>query len=122
MSVNKVILLGNVGKTPHVKTFDNGNKVAMFTVATTERWTGNNGEKNSQTEWHNVSIFGKAVDFIEKYVDKGSQVFIEGKIRTRSYTDQHGEQKYITEIISQSLQMLGGKKNDSSNEEDDMPY
>lgn len=127
MAINKAILLGNVGKTPEIRTFDNGNKVASFSVATTEKWIDRDGEKKEYTEWHNVSVMGKTAEFVEKYVKKGAQVLVEGKIRTRSYTNTNGEKRFVTEVVSQSLQLIGGKKDDSPKNdfddsfEDDLP-
>jgi len=116
MSVNKVILLGRVGKDPEVRSFDNGNKVANFSLATSETWKDKNGEKQESTEWHNVSVFGKLADIVESYVLKGQELYIEGKIKTRSWDDQNGDKKYTTEIVlnvfGDKLQMIGGKKQD----------
>lgn len=112
MSINKVILVGNVGKDPEVRTFDSGNKVANFPLATSEKYTNKSGEKVENTEWHNIAVFGKLADIVEKYVVKGQQLYIEGKIKTRSW-EKDGEKKYMTEIVlmgfNDSLQMLGTK-------------
>ena len=121
MAVNRVILFGNVGKNPEVKTFENGNKVVSFTVATSEIWTDKDGERKEQTEWHNISVFGKTADFVEKYVEKGARVFIEGKLRTRSFTTQSGEKRFITEILCQSIQLLDKKKSDNASQEYNQP-
>ena len=114
MSVNKAIILGNVGNDPEIKTFDNGNKVANFSIATSEKWTDKQGEKQEQTEWHNVAVFGKLADIVESYVKKGQQLYIEGKIKTRSWEDADGQKKYMTEIalygFDDTLQMLGKKE------------
>lgn len=107
--VNKVILLGNLGKDPEVKAIDNGRKVARFTLATTESYRNQQGERVDQTEWHNVVFWGPVVDVIDKYLKKGNQVYIEGKINNRSYDDKDGNKKYITEIVGQTLTLLGGK-------------
>ena len=82
MSVNKVILIGNVGRDPEIVTFDNGNKVANLSLATSERWTNKSGEKQEATEWHNLAVFGKLADIVEKWVKKGQQLYIEGKIKS----------------------------------------
>ncbi len=107
--VNKVILLGNLGKDPEVKAIDNGRKVARFTLATTESYRNQQGERVDQTEWHNVVFWGPVVDVIDKYLKKGNQVYVEGKINNRSYDDKEGNKKYITEIVGQTLTLLGGK-------------
>jgi single-strand DNA-binding protein len=113
MSVNKVILLGNVGKDPEIRYLDNNVAVANFTLATTERgFTSRDGQQvPDRTEWHNIVAWRGLAQVIEKYVKKGTQLYIEGKIRTRSYDDKDGNKRYITEIFADNLQMLG-KKND----------
>lgn len=100
-SINKAIILGRLGKDPQINTFSNGGKIANFSVATSETWIDKQtGEKKERTEWHNVVITNPAlVTLAEKYLTKGSQVYIEGSIRTREYTDQNGLKRYITEII-----------------------
>jgi single-strand DNA-binding protein len=108
--VNKVILIGNLGNDPEVRTFDSGKTAASFSLATSESYKDKTtGEKKSLTEWHNVVLWGGLADIAGKYLKKGSKVFIEGKIRTRSYNDSNGAKKYITEIVGDSLQMLGEK-------------
>lgn len=113
MSVNKATLLGNVGKDPEIRTFDNGNKVANFSLATSEKYTKKDGEKVENTEWHNVSVFGKLADIVETWVKKGQQLYIEGKIKTRSY-EKDGEKRYVTEIVLNGfgdvLQMIGKRE------------
>ena len=111
--VNKVILLGNLGKDPEVRAIDNGRKVARFTLATTESYRNQQGERVDQTEWHNVVFWGPVTDVIEKYLKKGNQVYIEGKISNRSYDDKDGVKKYITEIVGQNLTLVGGKPSGS---------
>ena len=115
--VNKVILLGNLGKDPEVKAIDNGRKVARFTLATTESYRNQQGERVDQTEWHNVVFWGPVVDVIDKYLKKGNQVYVEGKINNRSYDDKDGNKKYITEIVGQTLTLLGGKPQASGDNE-----
>jgi len=115
MSVNKAILLGRVGKDPEIRDFDNGNKVANFSLATSETWKDKNtGEKKEQTEWHNIAVFGKLAEIVESYVKKGQELYVEGKIKTRYWEDQNGDKKYITEIVlngfGDTLQMIGSKK------------
>jgi single-strand DNA-binding protein len=109
MSVNKVILVGNVGKDPEVRYLEKNVAVANFPLATTERgYKMNNGtEVPDRTEWHNIVAWRQTAEFIEKYVKKGSQVFIEGKLKTRSYEDKTGNKRYITEIYADQLQLLG---------------
>ena len=106
--INKAILVGNLGKDPEVRAIEGGRKVANFSLATTESYKDKNGERVDSTEWHNIVFWGPIVDVIEKYLKKGSQVYIEGKIRTRSYDDKEGLKKYTTEIVGQTLTMLGG--------------
>ncbi len=106
--VNKAIILGNLGNDPEVKTLEGGVRVASFSVATSEKWTDKNGDKKEETQWHNIVFFGKVVDVIEKYVKKGSQIYIEGKLKTTSYDDKDGIKRYQTRIIGQSLNLIGG--------------
>ena len=137
MSVNKVILLGNVGKDPEVKYFDNGTAVASFTLATTERgYTASNGtEVPSRTEWHNIVCWRGLAKIAEQYVRKGGQLYIEGKIRTRSYEDKNSVKKYVTEVYADTLELLGGRRSEdatpaqttctnapSPSQEDDLPF
>ncbi|HSZ24534.1 MAG TPA: single-stranded DNA-binding protein [Cytophagaceae bacterium] len=107
--VNKVILLGNLGKDPEVRVFEGGTKKAAFSLATGETFLDKNGQRQERTEWHNVVFWGNIVDVIEKYLKKGTQVYVEGRITTRSYDDKDGQKKYITEIVGTSMTLLGGK-------------
>jgi single-strand DNA-binding protein len=104
--VNKVILVGNLGKDPEIKTFENGRKVAKFPLATSETYTDRNGQRQEKTEWHNIVFWGNIADVIEKYLKKGSQIYMEGKLATRSY-EQDGVKKYITDIEGNTMTMLG---------------
>lgn len=115
MSVNKVILIGNVGKDPEVRYFDNGGAVANFSLATTERgYTAANGTQvPDRTDWHNIVLWRGLAEVAEKYVKKGSKLYIEGKIKTRSYDDASGNKRYVTEIWGDSMEMLD-RKPDSS--------
>lgn len=115
--VNKVILIGNLGKDPEIRTMESGRKVANFPLATTEVYKDRSGERVETTEWHNIVLWGPSAEVAEKYLRKGMQVFIEGKLRTRSYEDKEGAKKYITEVQGQTLTMLGGKQqgNEGSN-------
>lgn len=106
MSINKVILVGNVGRDPEVRHLESSVSVATFTLATSETYTNKSGEKVTQTEWHNIVCWRGLATVVEKYVKKGMQLYIEGRIRTRSY-DQDGVKKYVTEINADDLQMLG---------------
>jgi single-strand DNA-binding protein len=112
MSVNKVILIGNVGKNPEVRYFDNGGAVANFSLATTERgYTAANGTQvPDRTEWHNIVMWRSLAEIAEKYVKKGSKIYIEGKIRTRSYDDANGNKRYVTEIWGDSMELLDKKE------------
>lgn len=111
--VNKVILIGNVGKDPEVKHLENGVTLAKFSLATTEVYKKDN-EKRSTTEWHNVVAFRNLGDIVKNYVKKGDALYIEGKIQTRSWEDKDGNRKYITEIVANNMQMLGGGKSEES--------
>ncbi|MDR1780532.1 MAG: single-stranded DNA-binding protein [Tannerella sp.] len=116
MALNKVILIGNVGKDPVIKYFDSGNAVANFTVATNERgYTLSNGtEVPERTEWHNIVVSRDRVQFVEKFVKKGSLVYVEGKIRTRSYEDASGQKRYVTEIYADKVEFYDiGRKPDA---------
>lgn len=106
---NKVQLIGNLGNAPEVKTTENGKKLARFAVATNESYRNANGEKVTETTWHNLVAWGKVADIAEKYLSKGSEVAIEGKLINRSYTDKDGNKKYITEVQVNELLMLGSK-------------
>ena len=122
MSVNKVILIGNVGKDPDVKYFDNGSAVANFTLATTERgYTAANGTAiPDRTEWHNVVCWRGLAKVAEQFVRKGSQVYIEGKIRSRTYDDANGIKRFVIEIYADNLELLG-RKRDGSDGVDSQP-
>ena len=114
MSVNKVILLGYVGKDPEIKEFENG-KVAKITIATTEKGYKLKSGKDipDRTEWHNIMLWGGLAEVAEKYINKGQQVYIEGKIHTRSWADKEGITHYITEVVASDLQMLGKREEGS---------
>ena len=120
-SLNKVMLIGNVGRDPEVRYLDQGaaqagqsTKVATFTLATTDRYRDRSGELRENTEWHNIVVWRQLADVSEKYIRKGSQVYIEGHIRTRSYNDQQGQKKYITEIVADNLQLLGRREGEGA--------
>lgn len=108
MALNKVMLIGNVGKDPEVRFLDNsGTKVAQFTLATTERHRDWNGEPHENTEWHNIVAWRNSADIVEKYVKKGAQVYIEGRLRTQEWTDRDGVKRRTTKVHADSVQMLG---------------
>lgn len=106
-SLNKVMLIGNLGKDPELKVTPSGQPVARFSIATTETWKNPQGEKQSKTEWHNVVVWGKQAEIAEKFLRKGKQVLVEGRIQYREYTDQAGVKKYVTEIRCDHFVMLG---------------
>jgi len=107
--VNKVILVGHVGKDPEVRYLEGGVAVARFSLATSESYKNKNGEKVEQTEWHNVTVWRQLAEIVDKYVKKGQLLYIEGKIRTRSVGEE-GNKKYFTDIIADQMTMLGGKR------------
>tara|TARA_B100000768_G_C11268637_1_gene372311 strand:+ start:638 stop:1033 length:396 start_codon:yes stop_codon:yes gene_type:complete len=109
--VNKVILVGNLGKDPEVKYLDSGVAVANFSLATTENYKNKEGERVSQTEWHNVVLWRGLAEVAEKFLKKGSNIYIEGKIKTRKWEDKDGNTRYSTEILGDNMTMLGGKLN-----------
>ncbi len=108
MSVNKAILIGNLGKDPEVRFTNNGKAVARFPIATSEVWTDAEGNRQERTEWHNIIVWGKQGETCGQYLAKGRQVFVEGSIRSRSYDDKSGNKRYITEIVAQRIRFLGG--------------
>ncbi|MDB5896150.1 MAG: single-stranded DNA-binding protein, partial [Rhodoferax sp.] len=110
-SVNKVILIGNLGRDPEVRTFPSGDRVANVTLATTETWKDKQtGERRELTEWHRVTFRGGLVGVVEQYLRKGSQIYVEGSIRTRKYTDASGVEKYATDINANEMTMLGSRQ------------
>ncbi len=127
--VNKVILVGNLGKDPQVNYLDNGVAVANFSLATTESYKNKEGEKVSQTEWHNIVLWRGLAEVAEKYLKKGSSIYIEGKIKTRKWEDKEGVTRYSTEVLADNMTMLGGRQTSSedkteepSKSEDDLPF
>lgn len=112
--VNKVILVGNVGADPEVKYLDGGIAVANIRLATTENYRDKSGERISQTEWHNVIFWRGLAETVEKYVKKGMKLYIEGRIRTRSWDDQNGVKRYTTEIFADNMQMLSSKQDQTT--------
>lgn len=106
--INKVILVGRLGADPEVKTVSGGNTVARLSLATSENWTDREGQRQERTEWHRVVVWGKLAELCGKYLNKGRQVYVEGRLQTRSWEDQQGQKRYTTEIVAQTVQFLGG--------------
>lgn len=107
--VNKVIVVGRLGADPEVKTVSGGQSVARLSVATSENWTDREGQKQERTEWHRIVVWGKLADLCGKYLSKGRQVYLEGRLQTRSWEDQQGQKRYTTEIVANTVQFLGGQ-------------
>lgn len=117
-SVNKAIIVGNLGQDPATKYMPNGEAVTNISVATTEKWTDkSSGEKKEITEWHRITFYRKLAEIAGQYLKKGSSVYIEGRIQTRKWSDKDGVERYTTEIIADSLQMLGGKSQSGDEQE-----
>lgn len=116
--INKVILIGRLGADPEVKTVTGGNNVARLSVATSENWTDREGQKQERTEWHRVVVWGKLADLCGKYLSKGRQVYVEGRLQTRSWEDQQGQKKYSTEIVANTVQFLGSNQRDQQTSHD----
>ncbi|AGX87689.1 single-stranded DNA-binding protein [Candidatus Symbiobacter mobilis] len=120
-SVNKVILIGNLGRDPEIRSFSNGDRVANVTIATTERWRDKqSNEMRDQTEWHRLVFHSRLVDIVEQYLRKGSQVYVEGSLRTRKWTDKDGQERNTVEIRVDQMKMLGSRN--VPNEEDEPGY
>lgn len=116
-TINKVMLIGNIGKDPEIRYGASGAAIANFSLATTESWKDKTtGEAKEQTEWHRCNAFGKTAEVIGQYVKKGAKIFIEGRLQTRKWTDKGNVERYITEIIVENMQMLGGKSDKAANE------
>ena len=107
--VNKAIILGNLGQDPDIRTSPNASVVANISVATSEVWKDQQGEKQERTEWHRVVMFGKTAEIAQKYLNKGSKIYLEGRLQTRKWTDKDGIARYSTEIVADTFQMLDGK-------------
>ncbi|MCD6213500.1 MAG: single-stranded DNA-binding protein [Candidatus Desulfofervidus sp.] len=130
-AINKVILIGHLGADPELRYTPNGTPVANFRVATTERWINKQGERMESTEWHRIVAWGKLGEFCGQYLNKGKQIYIEGRLRTRSWEDRDGKKQWTTEIIAQRLQLLGKPEKPSEEEapvpeeapvEEDIPF
>ena len=115
--VNKVILIGNLGKDPEVRYLEGGSAVAKFTLATTESYKDKTGKKIDQTEWHNIVVWRGLAEVAEKYLKKGMQIYVEGKLRSRSWEDKEGNKKYTTEIVGDTFTILGRKEDNQSRDE-----
>ena len=107
--VNKVILVGNLGQDPEVRYMPNGNAVANLSIATSESWKDQQGQMQERTEWHRLTMYRRLAEVAGEYLRKGSQIYVEGKLQTRKWQDQQGQDKYTTEVIVDQMQMLGGK-------------
>ena len=129
-SINKVILIGNLGADPEIRYTSSGTAVANFRIATNDRWTNKNGEKEERTEWHRIVAFGRLGEICGEYLSKGKPVYIEGRLQTRTWEDRDGNQRTTTEIIATTMQMLGGggggqsqnTQDPSSLDGDDIPF
>ncbi len=117
-SLNKVMLIGRLGKDPEVRYTQSGSPVATFSVATSERWKDNGGNPQERTEWHNVVIWNKLAEIVKRYLTKGALVYLEGKLTTRKWQDQSGGNRYTTEVVCNKMVMLGGKRNGPGQEPD----
>lgn len=115
-SVNKVILIGNLGKDPETRYMPSGDAITNITLATTDNWKDKNGEKQERTEWHRIAFFGKLAEIAGEYLKKGSQVYVEGRLQTRKWQDKDGQDRYTTEIVADRMQMLGSRGGCNSSE------
>ena len=115
--LNKITLIGHLGKDPEVKHLDSGKTVANFSIATSDNWKHKNGEKQSSTEWHNIVCWEKLGEIAEKYLNKGSLIYLEGKLTTRTWEDKDGNTRYTTEVLANTIKMLGGKNGEAKKEE-----
>lgn len=116
-SINKVFLIGHLGQEVALRYMPNGDAVANLSLATTESWKDKNGEKQEKTEWHRVSMFGRLAEVANEFLRKGSQVYVEGRLQTRKWTDKEGADRYTTEIIANEMKMLGGKREEAPKKE-----
>ena len=115
--INKVIIVGNLGNDPEIRTMPNGEMIANISVATSESWTDkNSGEKKTQTEWHRIVLYRRLAEIAGQYLKTGSQVYIEGRLKTRKWQDNNGQDRYTTEIQGDNLQMLGGRQDAAQNQ------
>ena len=107
--VNKVILIGNLGKDPEMRYMESGGAIANLTLATSEQWKDKSGEKHEKTEWHRVVFFGRLAEVVGEYLKKGSKIYVEGKIQTRKWQDNQGQDRYTTEVVGREMQMLDSR-------------
>jgi single-strand DNA-binding protein len=123
-SVNKVILVGNLGRDPEVRYMPSGDALASFSIATTDNWKDKNGQKQERTEWHRISMFGKLAEIAGEYLKKGSSVYVEGRLQTRKWQDKEGNERQTTEVVADRMQMLGGKSGGNTYEvmDEDQSY
>ena len=127
-SLNKCMIIGNLGHDPEMKYLPNGNAVCNFSIATKEEWKDQAGTPHNKTEWHKIVVFGKLAEICGQWLKKGNQTYIEGKIQTRNWDDRDGNKKYTTEIVANVMTMLGGNiegsksANDSESQDDDLPF
>jgi single-strand DNA-binding protein len=117
MSLNKVMLIGNLGRDPETRFSPDGGAVTNLSLGTTHSWKGKDGKKNEETEWHRVVMFGKLAEIASEYLAKGSQIYVEGRIKTRKWTDKQGVEKYTTEITCDTMKMLGERKSKQESEQ-----
>ena len=133
--INKCILVGRLGNDPELKYTNSGSAVSNISIATTEKWTDKSGERQEKTEWHKVVVFGKSAEFAGEYAHKGSLVYVEGRLQTRSWEDREGNKRYTTEIVAQNFRLLDSKRDreestapkeeesyQSPNDESDVPF
>ena len=113
-SINKVILVGNLGKDPEIRYLPSGDSVANITIATSSKYKGKDGNMVEETEWHRITFFGKLAEIVGQYLKKSSSVYVEGRLKTRKYTDKDGAEKYSTDIVANEMQMLGGRPSGDS--------
>tara|TARA_R100000963_G_scaffold33635_1_gene26107 strand:- start:2143 stop:2541 length:399 start_codon:yes stop_codon:yes gene_type:complete len=123
-TLNKVMLIGNLGRDPETRYTNSGSAVANFSIATTDRWTDRQGERQERTEWHDIVVFDRLADLSQNYLRKGSTVYIEGRLQTKSWEGQEGEKKYRTEVVATAVQFLDkigdGKGNENGNQESEL--
>jgi len=120
--VNKVIIIGRLGGDPEVKTIAGGNTVARLNVATSENWKDKEGQKQERTEWHRVVVWGKLAELCGRYLTKGRQVYLEGRLQTRSWEDQQGQKRYTTEVVANTVQFLGSNQGTERTQSQDSDF
>ena len=120
-ALNKVLLIGNLGRDPETRYMPDGGAITNISIATTENWKDKNGEKQEKTEWHRVAFFGKLAEIAGEYLKKGSQVYVEGRLQTRKWQDKDGQDKYTTEIVANAMQMLGSRQGMGGGGRDEPP-